>query len=160
MDASILEALDSQRLQPILSSPFKMPKCRVSKCIYDLVDLAIQTYQGEKIRIEKIGLLLIWPPPKLSFPSSHSLSPFTFLLFPSFSFPPLIFPSLLPFLFFSIPPFGFLYMYIFFLLHIFYFPYFLLLLLFLIISILSFIPYLLFLVLLALLALLNDPTIS
>ena len=47
MEASVLEALDSQRLQPILSSPFKMPKCRVSKCIYDLMDLAIQTYQGE-----------------------------------------------------------------------------------------------------------------
>ena len=46
MEASVLEALDSQRLQPILSSPFKMPKCRVSKCIYDLVDLALQTYQG------------------------------------------------------------------------------------------------------------------
>jgi len=46
MEASVLDALDSQRLQPILSSPFKMPKCRVSKCIYDLVDLAIQTYQA------------------------------------------------------------------------------------------------------------------
>jgi len=46
MEASVLEALDSQRLKPILSSPFKMPKCRVSKCIYDLLELAVQTYQA------------------------------------------------------------------------------------------------------------------
>lgn len=61
IESSVLDAIDANRLQPILSSPFKMPKCRVSKSIFDVMELAIQTYQAAcSSQRESTGVQLVF----------------------------------------------------------------------------------------------------
>jgi len=42
----LLDALDDTKLKGILSSPFRFPKCNVSRSIFDLVQLALKTFQA------------------------------------------------------------------------------------------------------------------